>query len=265
MTEPTKPENGKETGRETGEETGAEDFPPVAERPSPNRGPRPPGTAIDTLVLHYTGMRSAAEALDRLCDPAAKVSAHYAIGEDGTVWRLVPEALRAWHAGVSFWRGESNLNDRSIGIELVNPGHEFGYRPFPEPQMAALIALCRGILARHPIPPGRVVGHSDIAPTRKQDPGELFDWKRLAAAGIGAWPRIALLRAPASVGDADTLEAVALLGRIGYDTGALEGESDGTLIAAFRAFQRRFRPARVDGILDGETLLLLRAAAECTG
>ena len=236
----------------------------IVNRPSPNCGPRPEGTAIDTLVLHYTGIKTAAEALDRLCDPEAKVSAHYTIDEDGTVYRHVPEAARAWHAGVSSWRGESNLNDRSIGIELVNPGHEWGYRRFPDPQMRALIALARGILDRHPIPPERVIGHSDIAPMRKTDPGELFDWQRLAAAGIGVWPNIAMLRPPA-VGDRETGEALRLLARIGYATGegGEEGAgSDGALIAAFRAFQRRFRPRRVDGILDGETMVLLRAVAE---
>lgn len=236
----------------------------IVNRPSPNCGPRPDGAAIDTLVLHYTGMVGADAALDRLCDEAAKVSAHYVIGEDGTVWQLVAESMRAWHAGVSSWRGESNVNDRSIGIELVNPGHEWGYRKFPDSQMRALIALARGILSRHPIAPARIVGHSDIAPMRKQDPGELFDWQRLAAAGIGVWPNIAMLRPPA-VGDGETGEALRLLARIGYATG--EGDedgagSDGALIAAFRAFQRRFRPGRVDGILDGETMVLLRAVAE---
>ncbi len=160
----------------------------VVERPSPNHDARPDGQAVDILLLHYTGMKSAEAALARLCDPAAKVSAHYVIDEDGTLTRLVDEARRAWHAGVSSWAGDSGVNARSIGIELVNPGHEFGYRPFPAPQMAALTALARDILARHAIPPQRVLGHSDVAPTRKQDPGELFDWEALAAAGIGLWP-----------------------------------------------------------------------------
>ena len=147
----------------------------VAERRRP-AGRRP----VDMLVLHYTGMASAEAALDRLRDPAAKVSAHYLIDEDGTVVAMVPELLRAWHAGVSWWQGRAGLNDVSIGIELVNPGHEWGYRPFPDAQMAALVELAQGIVARWPIPAGRVVGHSDIAPTRKEDPGELFDWRRLA-------------------------------------------------------------------------------------
>ena len=150
------------------------------------------------LVLHYTGMPSAAAALARLCDPGAKVSAHYLVDEDGTVQALVAEQNRAWHAGVSFWRGATGLNDRSIGIEIVNPGHEFGYRPFPPAQMQAVRELCRGILARWPIPARNVVAHSDIAPNRKQDPGELFDWRGLAAAGIGLWTD--LLRPPGELG-----------------------------------------------------------------
>ena len=144
--------------------------------------------AIDMLVLHYTGMRSAAEALRRLTSPEAAVSAHYLIDEDGAVWRLVPEERRAWHAGVSYWRGRRDINSASIGIELVNPGHEFGYRAFPEAQVAALEVLCRDVLSRYQIPPRHVLGHSDVAPARKDDPGELFPWRRLARAGIGLWP-----------------------------------------------------------------------------
>ena len=156
---------------------------------SPNHDARPSGAAIDMLVLHYTGMKTADEALARLCDPEAKVSAHYTIGTDGRVYAHVPEERRAWHAGVSFWAGEANVNGRSIGIELVNPGHEFGYVPFAETQIAALIDLARTILARHPIPPAHVLGHSDVAPGRKMDPGELFPWARLAQSGIGLWPK----------------------------------------------------------------------------
>ena len=158
------------------------------ERPSPNHDARPAGKPIDILLLHYTGMRDAEAALRRLTDPAAKVSSHYLIDEDGATYRLVDEGRRAWHAGVSYWGGERDINGVSIGIELVNPGHEFGYRPFPQPQMEALVELGRAILARHPIPPARVLGHSDVAPTRKTDPGELFDWRALAEAGIGLWP-----------------------------------------------------------------------------
>jgi len=237
----------------------------LRERPSPNHGERgaPPDLRpIDMLVLHYTGMPSAAAALDRLCDPAAKVSSHYLVEEDGAIWRLVPEACRAFHAGISYWQGEGDLNRVSIGIEIVNPGHEWGYRAFPELQMAAVERLCRDILGRHPIPPYRVVGHSDIAPDRKSDPGELFDWPRLARAGIGLWPP-PRPEAEASrgrgVGVVQRSAALADLARIGY---AVSAESD---TVAFAAFQRRFRPARWDGLLDCETcerLSDLRQAVE---
>ena len=217
----------------------------VTDHPSPNFGPRPDGIVIDMLVIHYTGMPSGVAALRRLCDPAAEVSAHYLIEEDGRLFRLVDEAERAWHAGAGLWRGDSNINDRSIGIELVNPGHEYGYRPFPAAQMAALIGLARDILARHPIPAQNVVGHSDVAPMRKQDPGELFDWRALAAAGIGAWPD-----AP---GDGDGGDVGTLLTDIGYDSSDLE--------LALVAFQRRYLPARVDGQLDADVLNQLAAVA----
>lgn len=188
--------------------------------PSPNHDARPPGTPVDMLVLHYTGMRSAAEAVARLCDPAAKVSAHWLVDEDGTLTPLVAEDRRAWHAGVSFWRGHTDVNARSVGVEIVNPGHEFGYRPFPEAQMAALVDLCRGILARHPVPARNVVGHADVAPRRKRDPGELFDWRRLAVAGVGRWP------AGTAGGTADLAAALAA---IGYETVDLAAT-----VAAFR-------------------------------
>ena len=214
----------------------------IGARPSPNHDRRGEPARIDMLVLHYTGMRSAAAALDRLCDPAARVSAHYLVEEDGTVWQLVPEERRAFHAGLSSWEGERDLNGLSIGVEIVNPGHEWGYRLFPEPQMAAVERLCRSILARRAIPPHRVVGHSDIAPDRKTDPGELFDWRRLARAGIGLWPE---LRSLAAAGPVDRPRALADLAAIGYCVAAED--------AAVAAFQRRFRPARVDGRLDSET------------
>jgi N-acetylmuramoyl-L-alanine amidase len=222
----------------------------MRERPSPNHGPR--SGAVSMLVLHYTGMKSAAEALERLCDPAAAVSAHYLIDEDGTVWCLVPEDRRAWHAGVSSWRGVSDVNDASIGIELVNPGHEFGYRPFPEAQIAALETLCRASLARHPIPPRNVVGHSDVAPLRKDDPGEFFPWARLARAGIGLWPEPPLPPAPARAA------LPRLLAAIGY---AVPDE----LARVVTAFQRRYRPARCDGAADDETRRLVAAVARLCG
>jgi N-acetylmuramoyl-L-alanine amidase len=218
----------------------------VRERASPNHAPRRDPTRIDMLVLHYTGMKSAAAALERLCDRQARVSAHYVVEEEGAVWRLVCESRRAFHAGLSCWAGEHDLNHVSIGIEIVNPGHEWGYRPFPAPQMSAVAALCRDILSRHPIPAYRVVGHCDIAPDRKIDPGELFDWAGLAQAGIGIWP------AAGSAGSArpfDHNQALADLAAIGYCLAAEE--------AAVAAFQRRFRPARIDGAIDCETAFRL--------
>jgi len=216
----------------------------AADRPSPNHGPRGEPARIDMLVLHYTGMTTAAAALERLCDPDARVSAHYLVEENGAVWRLVPESRRAFHAGVSCWDGEHDLNAVSLGIEIVNPGHEWGYRRFSEVQMAALERLCRGLVARHPIPAHRVVGHSDIAPERKSDPGELFDWARLARAGIGIWPPAN----PPSPGLAiDPARSLGDLALIGYCAG---GESRAPALVAF---QRRFRQSCCDGRLDAET------------
>ena len=212
------------------------------ERPSPNHDGRD-GTAIDMLVLHYTGMASAEAALDRLCDPAAKVSAHYVIDEEGMVHALVPEDRRAWHAGVAQWAGAANINSRSIGIELVNPGHEFGYRAFPDEQIAALTTLCHSILVRHPIPSARVLGHSDVAPARKEDPGELFPWARLAKAGIGLWPQ------PKQASDFHRVPTP--LARFGYDPGARPRDK------VITAFQRHFRPKKLDGVWDAECAGLL--------
>jgi N-acetylmuramoyl-L-alanine amidase len=212
------------------------------ERASVNHAPRGDPPRIDMLVLHYTGMRDAGAALDRLCDPTARVSAHYLVEEDGTIWRLVPEGRRAFHAGVSCWQGDRDLNFVSIGVEIVNPGHEWGYRAFAKAQMAATEGLCREILSRHPIPGHRVVGHSDIAPERKADPGELFDWPRLARAGIGIWPEP---HAASLNGPVDRRRALADLAAIGYCLGAEE--------PVIAAFQRRFRPARIDGVIDNET------------
>ena len=214
--------------------------------PSLNRDPRPAGVPVDMLILHYTGMQSAGAAITRLRDPASRVSSHYVVDEDGTVWRLVPEDLRAWHAGVSHWRGATGLNDRSVGIEIVNPGHEWGYRPFPALQMAAVCGLCLGILSRHPIPARNVVGHSDVAADRKQDPGELFDWLSLARNGVGLWP--ASEPAP-PLGEA---EAAAALAEIGYDP-ALEQA------AALRAFQRHWRQEAITGEADEPMRSRLRA------
>ncbi|HXV25441.1 MAG TPA: N-acetylmuramoyl-L-alanine amidase [Alphaproteobacteria bacterium] len=226
------------------------------DRSSPNSDARPEGRAIDMLVLHYTGMESASAALARLCDPGAKVSAHYMIDEDGTVYRLVAEERRAWHAGISAWEGERNVNDRSIGIELVNPGHEFGYRPFPEPQMAVLTRLARAILFRHTIQPWRVLGHSDVAPIRKQDPGELFPWARLAEAGIGLWVDYC------AEGETPPVKVVqALLAEYGYDCPET-GIADEPTRLVVTAFQRHFRPERVDGLIDLETAVRIAALVD---
>jgi N-acetylmuramoyl-L-alanine amidase len=217
----------------------------MLERPSPNCEPRPEGAPIDILVLHYTGMRTAEEALARMCDPASKVSAHYCIDEVGTITRLVAENQCAWHAGASFWRGFQNVNARSIGIELVNPGHEFGYIPFPEIQITTLILLASAIVRRHAIPVRNLVGHSDIAPSRKQDPGELFDWQRLAGAGLGLWPR--------PVAGADPEDVTMMMATYGYNV-----HEEG----AIAAFQRHFRPGRIDGVPDEETAQLLAGLLE---
>lgn len=214
------------------------------DRFSPNHGPRPEPGRIDMLVLHYTGMTTAAAALERLCDPVARVSAHYVVEENGVIWRLVPESRRAFHAGVSCWAGESDLNAVSLGIEIVNPGHEWGYRRFPEAQMASVEALCAELISRHSIPAHRVVGHSDIAPNRKADPGELFDWPRLARAGIGIWPPA---NASEPARETDRAQSLADLAAIGYCA------AKQSLGSAVMAFQRRFRPSLCDGRLDPET------------
>ncbi len=217
----------------------------VVDMPSPNFNDRPEGARIDTLVLHYTGLPTAKEALDILTDGVRerRVSAHYTLDEDGTFYAHVPEEKRAWHAGLSWWRGRDDVNSRSIGIEIVNPGHEWGYRPFPEPQVDALIGMCKAILARHAIPAVSVVGHSDIAPGRKQDPGELFPWQRLARNGIGLWPSKGKL----AVAENETAQA---LKAIGY---GMQPDTDNDLADVITAFQRRFRQAKVDGIADLET------------
>jgi N-acetylmuramoyl-L-alanine amidase len=214
-------------------------MPIIAERPSPNQDARP--CAVDTLVLHYTGMQSAQAAIDRLRDAQARVSSHYVVDEEGCVVRLVPEARRAWHAGISYWRGRTGLNDSSVGIEIVNPGHEWGYRPFPAAQMAAVAWLCHGILRRHAILPRNVVGHSDIAPNRKQDPGELFPWQILAEDGIGLWP------AHDGSPGADT---AAMLAQVGYDMSL-------DFATVVTAFQRHWLPAKVTGIADPQTVARL--------
>ena len=233
--------------------------------PSPNFDLRlaPP----DMLILHYTGMPTGQAALERLCDPDAKVSAHYLVEEDGRVFRLVPEERRAWHAGVSFWQGDTDCNGASIGVEIVNPGHEFGYRPFPEAQIEAVIALTSDVRTRWTIPDNRIIAHSDVAPDRKQDPGELFPWKRLAEAGHGLWAGPAAAPGSAlSLGDEGpgVLVLQGGLARLGYDC-ARTGHYDQATAVIVTAFQRHWRPERCDGVADGETRARLMALLRIAG
>ena len=238
----------------------------INEYPSPNFGPRQPvdGSArARHLIMHYTGMTSCQNALDRLCDPKPEVSAHYVLDEDGTIYRLVAEDMRAWHAGQSFWRGMRDINSTSIGIEIVNPGHELGYRAFPKQQIEALITLASDIKQRHGIAAGDVLGHSDIAPGRKIDPGELFPWQTLAAHGLGLWPEDTVTLP----GNPDMTAALRRLSEIGYavpttpeqGSDILHAESGVTDVIS--TFQRRYRQSRVDGLLDNETAARIAAVA----
>ncbi|MEA1942711.1 MAG: N-acetylmuramoyl-L-alanine amidase [Pseudomonadota bacterium] len=217
----------------------------VRDTPSPNFNARK--RPLSLVVLHYTGMKTGAAALARMCDPEVSVSAHYMVEEDGGVCRLVAEAMRAWHAGVSYWRGERDVNSASIGIEIVNGGHDFGLPGFPAVQIEAVTELVRDIMGRHGIAPRDVIGHSDVAPGRKTDPGEKFPWPQLAASG-------AALALPDARAEG---EPEALLERIGY------GLEPG-LEAVVEAFQRRWRPGRVDGALDAETRALIARVASAS-
>jgi len=234
--------------------------------PSPNFDVRtaPP----DMIVLHYTGMQTGEAALARLRAAEAKVSSHYVVETDGRIFTLVAEERRAWHAGKSFWRGATDINSVSVGIEIVNPGHEFGYVPFPDVQIAAVIELVADIRSRWTIPDSRILGHSDVAPGRKEDPGELFPWKRLAEAGHGLWAEPAPAPgAPLAHGDEGTgvFALQAGLTRCGYDC-APTGTYDDWTTTVVTAFQRHWRPTRLDGAADGETrarlMAILRLAAE---
>lgn len=258
----------------------------ILDTPSLNFNGRP--LAVDAIILHYTDMISAEAALAWLTNPTSNVSAHYLIYEDGTIYRMVEEEHRAWHAGMSFWQGQSNLNDSSIGIELANPGHTHGYRLFPDVQVEALIELCLDLQKRWKIPQNRILGHSDIAPERKQDPGHLFPWEKLASFGLGMWPKdLENLNAPspdlsrcerptpptkgevihaqnpsplvreggllAKVGNSRVRGApetsLQMLSQIGYDTTSPHH--------ALLAFQRHFQPHKVDGVADAETCAFL--------
>lgn len=228
--------------------------------PSPNFDERDPATKLEHIVLHYTGMKTGDDALVRLCDPAAKVSAHYMIREDGRIIQLVDEAKRAWHAGQSFWRGVTDINSVSIGIELVNPGHQLGYKQFPAVQIEALGALIKDIIARHGLNPALcLLGHSDIAPQRKEDPGEYFPWQELAKQELGLWPAV---RDDDRIGteQISDAEVQGLLRQIGYDcpdTGAY----DVATRAAILAFQRRYEQDNLTGTPERTTIARLRALA----
>ena len=220
--------------------------------PSPNFNER--RYPLDMLVLHYTGMEDGPTALARMCDPEAEVSAHYMVEEDGSVHELVSEAARAWHAGRSQWQGDEDLNSRSIGIEIVNGGHDFGLPGFPDRQIEAVIALCAEVIRRWQIPPSRIVGHSDIAPDRKEDPGERFPWRRLAEAGIGLWPEGPVATTPAPVTERELETAYRT---IGYSAVLIDSD----IASVTRAFQRRWRQADVSGEADAETRRLAVSVA----
>lgn len=221
---------------------------------SPNFDARPADCTINTLVMHYTDTKTTQEALDILCDHKKKVSAHYVVEQNGNMIALVDEKDRAWHAGVSHWRGRNHVNDVSIGVELVNPGERYGYCAFPQEQMHGLIELCQGILKRHKIPARNVVAHSDIAPDRKIDPGELFDWQQMAEAGIGLWPDmqggfdqrgvVEIGMARPQVGDVQKK-----LQKFGYGI-KVDGYFGVQMSYVVEAFQRHFIQTRLDGVWD---------------
>jgi len=230
--------------------------------PSPNFGERNKGLVPDMIVLHYTGMPDPEGAIARLCSAGTDVSAHYIVLEDGRIVQTVPEAKRAWHAGVGFWAGEEDINSCSIGIEIINRGHDWGYPDFPSRQIAAVTALCRGIMLRHDLQPHRVLGHSDVSPSRKKDPGEKFPWHSLANSGVGHW----VMPAPIVRGETmklgtagdDVLALQHALARYGYGI-ETDGQYNAPTMEVVTAFQRHFRPQRVDGLVDHSTLTTLQA------
>jgi N-acetylmuramoyl-L-alanine amidase len=233
--------------------------------PSPNYGERTKGRRPDMIVLHYTGMPDVEGALTRLCKAGTEVSAHYVVLEDGRILQCVPESKRAWHAGVAYWAGDEDINSCSIGVEIINRGHDWGYPDFPLRQIAAVIALCRGIILRREVPPHRIVGHSDVSPARKKDPGEKFPWHALAASGVGHWVQPARIvpgpvLTPGAEGDEVGLLQQALAD-YGYRI-AVTGKYDHTTAEVVTAFQRHFRPEKVDGLADASTVATLYALLE---
>ncbi len=233
------------------------DFAGASVQPSPNHGEREGGRKPDMILLHYTGMGTAEGALDWLCRAESQVSSHYFVFEDGRVVQLVPEERRAWHAGKSLWRDEADINSLSIGIDIANAGHPGGLPDFPDAQVEAVIELCRDCGQRWAIAPERVLGHSDVAPVRKVDPGEKFPWARLAAAGVGHWVEPAPITGGRFFQKGDVgqpIEALqSMLSLYGYGT-EITGEFSTKLEGDVQAFQRHFRPARVDGIADFSTI-----------
>ena len=229
---------------------------------SPNNEARRIDGGIDILLLHYTGMATTQGALARLRSADARVSSHYLITQHGSVMQLVPEERRAFHAGESSWEGTGDVNSRSIGIEIANPGHDAGCPDFPAAQIEVTIALCRDIVQRRGIRADRVLAHSDVAPNRKNDPGEKFPWARLAAAGVGLWVEPRPLATGPRIGPGDKGPMVTALqrdlARYGYGLAAT-GAFDAATSAVVTAFQRHFRPARVDGIADRSTVETLHA------
>jgi N-acetylmuramoyl-L-alanine amidase len=235
-------------------------------RPSPNFGTRKDGKAISAIVLHYTGMVSGKAAEDWLCNDDSEVSSHYLVHEDGHIVQMVAEADRAWHAGKSYWKGEHDLNSISVGIEIVNPGHVLGYRAFPTRQINAVIRLCRGVILRHQIAPNMVLAHSDIAPGRKIDPGELFPWDRLAANGMGHYVEAQPIRGGRffALGDkGQPVEALqSMLALFGFDM-PVNGVFDTLTQKNVTAFQRHHRREKIDGIADASTIKTLHALLAC--
>ena len=240
---------------------------PLARRfiASPNFGERRGHAQPNCLILHYTGMPNGEAALKELLDPASEVSAHYVIWEDGRIDQLVAESERAWHAGRSYWKGENDLNSASIGVEIVNPGHDGGSPPFPDRQIEATIALARDICARWPIAPERVLAHSDVAPARKRDPGEAFPWERLWRGGVGLWSEPAPASGDPIFGHKEEGPRVralqAMLALYGYGVD-LTGIYDRQTRCVLAAFQRHFRPERIDGEADSSTVAALKALVE---